>query len=289
MLKLQFKDNPSRSYWLVGEQLSLGSDSRCNVPLAGLGINAIHAHIAMSDELITLTPQQDCVCYVNSRQLTEPQTLQEGDEIRIGGERLLIIDPKKQSAKLTAPAKQQPAPQKTKVWTLVAEHPKLKDRPFLITDKSILGRSKEVNLFIPFKHLSREHAELTVVGDTLQLKDLGSSNGCFVNGERANEYSLSGGETVSFAFLDFVVHSPVATKPASDMDVTMVRSAITQADIERVQRESKTPSQTLDLSEIDQRQQQLQEQAAQPKYWLWAGVVVIIAAGLAYSIWQYGL
>mgnify|MGYP003631652313 CR=1 FL=1 len=289
MLKLQLKDKPSRSYWLVGEQLSVGSDSRCNVPLPGLGIQALHAHISMSNDVITLTPQPGCVCYVNNQQLSEAQTLQEGDEIRIGGERLLVIDPKKQSASAAASSSPKAAMKKPTVWTLVAEHPKLKDRPFLITDKSILGRSKAVNLFIPFKHLSRKHAELTVLADTLHLKDLGSSNGCFVNGERVSEYTLTGGETVSFAFLDFVVHSPVAAKTDVAMDVTMVRSAITQADIERVQRERKTPSQSLDLSEIDQRQQQVeaQNQTSPSKPWLWGGVAIVVVAVLAYGLWHY--
>ena len=66
MLKLQFKDNPSRGFWLVGEQLTLGTDGNCNVVLEGLGINALHATITINGDDIQLSPSDDSPCYVNA-------------------------------------------------------------------------------------------------------------------------------------------------------------------------------------------------------------------------------
>ena len=65
MLKLQFKDKPTRSYWLVGEQLTLGGGSDCNVVLEGLGINDLHAVITLTEDKILLCPAADSPCYVN--------------------------------------------------------------------------------------------------------------------------------------------------------------------------------------------------------------------------------
>jgi EAL domain-containing protein (putative c-di-GMP-specific phosphodiesterase class I) len=48
-----------------------------------------------------------------------------------------------------------------------------------------VGRRTDASLCIPSQTVSREHAELTVVEDGLLLRDLGSTNGTYVNGTRA--------------------------------------------------------------------------------------------------------
>jgi EAL domain-containing protein (putative c-di-GMP-specific phosphodiesterase class I) len=48
-----------------------------------------------------------------------------------------------------------------------------------------VGRKNDSSLCIPSPSVSREHAELTVVEDGLLLRDLGSTNGTYVNGTRA--------------------------------------------------------------------------------------------------------
>jgi EAL domain-containing protein (putative c-di-GMP-specific phosphodiesterase class I) len=48
----------------------------------------------------------------------------------------------------------------------------------------IVGRKPDASLSIPSPTVSREHAELTVVDEGLLLRDLGSTNGTFVNGAR---------------------------------------------------------------------------------------------------------
>jgi EAL domain-containing protein (putative c-di-GMP-specific phosphodiesterase class I) len=48
----------------------------------------------------------------------------------------------------------------------------------------VIGRNPEASLCIPSPTVSREHAELTVVDRQLLLRDLGSTNGTYVNGSR---------------------------------------------------------------------------------------------------------
>jgi EAL domain-containing protein (putative c-di-GMP-specific phosphodiesterase class I) len=48
----------------------------------------------------------------------------------------------------------------------------------------VIGRNPEASLCIPSPTVSREHAELTVVDRELLLRDLGSTNGTYVNGTR---------------------------------------------------------------------------------------------------------
>jgi EAL domain-containing protein (putative c-di-GMP-specific phosphodiesterase class I) len=48
----------------------------------------------------------------------------------------------------------------------------------------VVGRNPEASLCVPCPTVSREHAELTVVDRELLLRDLGSTNGTYVNGTR---------------------------------------------------------------------------------------------------------
>jgi EAL domain-containing protein (putative c-di-GMP-specific phosphodiesterase class I) len=52
------------------------------------------------------------------------------------------------------------------------------------SSRFLVGRKPEASLCIPSPTVSREHAELTVVDRELLLRDLGSTNGTYINGTR---------------------------------------------------------------------------------------------------------
>ena len=51
----------------------------------------------------------------------------------------------------------------------------------------VVGRKPDVSLSVPSPTVSRVHAELTIIDKGLLLRDLGSTNGTFVNGTRIHE------------------------------------------------------------------------------------------------------
>ncbi len=72
--------------------------------------------------------------------------------------------------------------------------------PFLI------GRRPDVTLALSCKTISSTHAEINQVGRTMVLRDLGSTNGTFVNGRRVREpVTLAEDDLVQFANLPFRV------------------------------------------------------------------------------------
>lgn len=67
----------------------------------------------------------------------------------------------------------------------------------------VLGRALSSDLPVLDPTVSRRHAELDVHQGAVVLKDLGSSNGTFVNGARVSETALRAGDRVVFGKIQF--------------------------------------------------------------------------------------
>ncbi len=80
----------------------------------------------------------------------------------------------------------------------------------------VIGRRPECEIRIPVPQVSREHAEVTLEDGALSIKDLGSSNGTYVDGQRVQEAPLAAGSVLTIGPATFVVQ--VDGKPA-DIDV----------------------------------------------------------------------
>jgi adenylate cyclase len=75
----------------------------------------------------------------------------------------------------------------------------------------VVGRAvtSEIPIFDPT--ISRRHAELRVSAGGVQVKDLGSSNGTFINGARITDGSLAGGDSITFGKVVFQLIARDAT------------------------------------------------------------------------------
>lgn len=69
----------------------------------------------------------------------------------------------------------------------------------------VLGRTKNCDLRVPLSSVSRQHCELIVDGDSISLRDLGSSNGTFHNNNRVQEATLEAGDEIMVGPVVFTV------------------------------------------------------------------------------------
>jgi pSer/pThr/pTyr-binding forkhead associated (FHA) protein len=78
---------------------------------------------------------------------------------------------------------------------------------FRITPGSVktIGRSSGAEFMVDATLVSRLHCQLTAGATELQVKDLESTNGTFVNGRRVTDAILKAGDTLGVGRVDFII------------------------------------------------------------------------------------
>jgi EAL domain-containing protein (putative c-di-GMP-specific phosphodiesterase class I) len=102
-----------------------------------------------------------------------------------------------------------------------------------------IGRKQGGSLCLPVVHVSKQHAEIFEQGGSLRLRDLGSTNGTYVNGKRVErEVRLADGDMLQFASevfrLQFDGHGTVtATVATAHCDRAMLLLQLDRLLVER--------------------------------------------------------
>jgi pSer/pThr/pTyr-binding forkhead associated (FHA) protein len=76
-----------------------------------------------------------------------------------------------------------------------------------------VGRAAHTDFCLPSRNVSKVHAELILAGDHVLVRDLGSTNGTFVNGRRITTPTPIGeGDLLQFSDMEFRLgHSKTAS------------------------------------------------------------------------------
>lgn len=91
--------------------------------------------------------------------------------------------------------------------------------------RTVIGRETSCQIRIPVSAVSRQHCEVVAEGEKIVLKDLGSSNGTFVNRRRVSHTELAAGDIVGVGPAVFAVR--VDGKPVS-IDAAAILKQVAQ-------------------------------------------------------------
>jgi pSer/pThr/pTyr-binding forkhead associated (FHA) protein len=96
-------------------------------------------------------------------------------------------------------------------------------------EKITVGRVSDNAFEIPESSVSSHHAELIPQGNDLLVRDLGSTNGTFINGEQISEAVLKPGQILRFGTIELRLENPESapattapSKKAATLDHTRV-------------------------------------------------------------------
>lgn len=160
-----------------------GSASGNDIVLEGQDILERHVKLALSSGGLDLTPVGQSAVTVNGRPVAGTITLSNGDWLKLGACLFQIVLPN--VADPSAPPGESAAASASEMLTI--------------------GRLPECDLQLPSPLVSREHARLYCGPGGVELEDLNSTNGTFVNHRRlAGRTRLAEGDRVAIASFLFV-------------------------------------------------------------------------------------
>ncbi len=217
MLKLQFRDRRQEAIWLVDPLFTVGSDKKNSLVVNDTSIAKSHANIRNNNNNITIEPlEPSAAIYINNEKISGIRPLTAGDTIKLGNIELDVIDPQSTQYKSAIGM----SPSTTSEWKIKSTASWMENKTFPIEGKTTLGREASCDISIPVEHLSRRHVELNVKGGKLIVKDLNSSNGTFLNGQRITEIYAKPGDKIKLDVITFEVIGP-----ETDSNKTIIRSA----------------------------------------------------------------
>lgn len=213
MLKLQFLDGSREGIWLVESRTKIGKHPTNSVVINHPNMQDFHAEIVKKDpDIFILNLNPEYVVGVNGKRIQKAAKIKENDIIQLGKVKIKLAEPSTE-VKSSAPASDLP-----QEWGLQTSASWAPQSFYPVENTCIVGRDESCDITVPVSHLSRQHAQLTVAGGYMIIKDLGSTNGTFLNGERITQGRARPGDKIKFDVVSFTV-----TGPESDGDKTIVR------------------------------------------------------------------
>jgi pSer/pThr/pTyr-binding forkhead associated (FHA) protein len=104
------------------------------------------------------------------------------------------------------------------MWVINTEEPVESPFTFRILPGAIktIGRAPRADFIVDAALVSRVHCRLSAGAAELEVVDLDSTNGTFVNGARVERAVLKTGDRLGVGKVEFVVTRSQASKPASE-------------------------------------------------------------------------
>ena len=204
-MKLVFPHNEHKDVELIGDSFTIGSSEDADVNIDAIGINAIHAKIVKDGENFSLVIENPaCMASVNGRLVKETKEVREGD--------LMIIS--QVHCKIEGDVVEEKDDNRTRIrmalpkFVLRGVSGVYFGKTFPLRGKTSLGRHSDNDIFVNVDGISRKHAVVTVLPDGLEVEDLDSSNGTYVNGEKITKKSVSIGDEIKLDNIRFLIQSP---------------------------------------------------------------------------------
>jgi pSer/pThr/pTyr-binding forkhead associated (FHA) protein len=213
-------------------ELTIGRDDDRQLVLPSASVSRKHARIVLQDGRPCIVDDGSSNgVLVNGVRISAPTAI--GPTTRIDvAEFQLKVEPVGAPAPPPQPPPRAAAAQPG-TFTLVAEGGPLDGRVFNVpAGVAQVGRAVDNDLVFDDPSLSRKHARLINEGQQLEVEDLGSSNGTYVNGRRVGRAPVMPGDLIRFGDLNFRVegrdsgHSTRSVEPGTSRGQLIAMAAV---------------------------------------------------------------
>ncbi len=172
------------------DEYILGRDPTVSIPLRDRKVSRQHARIFLKGSTYYIEDLGSVNgVLVGGAAIQSPRKLTPGVELDVGGF-IITVMAERAGGQLT--------------FTFTGRTPPFAGQEFLLPQGDLeVGRVDGNAIVIPDTSVSRRHAIVTVTDNAVEIRDLSSSNGTFVNGDRISNRTLSNGDLISFGNVEF--------------------------------------------------------------------------------------
>lgn len=203
----------------LDQGLVVGRDETCDIVLPSARVSRRHARFFTLGEQLHIEDlgSQNGV-YVGGVRITGVNEVRPGPAIEVGEYQIRIRRREPEAAGREGEAR---------AAGFLVGTGALKGKRFELGERSVLGRERGVEALVEHDSVSRRHAELWVDEGRMLVRDLGSSNGTFVNGRRLEsleDLPIRPGDEVGFGEtrFRFVAGPALATTGSGTRSVIIV-------------------------------------------------------------------
>jgi pSer/pThr/pTyr-binding forkhead associated (FHA) protein len=214
-MRLLFPDGEHPHTALAPGSTRIGSDRQSDIVLDRPGVQPHHCEVRVNPQGVLLQVSEDAQVEVNNRAVSGVISLRTGDAIVIDGVQMRLGQPEAEAADAEAgPACDDMS--STMVRPTMPRHAlrglsgSVLGRAFPVMGTTLIGRGQDCHLPFNIAGLSRQHARLTPMDKGIWVEDLGSTNGCFINGRKVRSALAAPGAEIAFDELRFRVVAPSA-------------------------------------------------------------------------------
>jgi len=218
-MRLHFPNKEHDDMLVAHGETSIGAASDNSLVLDRPGISPHHASISVGDRGYVLNViDPNARAHVNARPVREKAILRLGDVVSLDTLQFMLKPDRDASIRTdvpaTAPTPRPPGDAETRTRGLP---PKAVLRGVSgsyfgkivpLRGRLVIGRGSDCDLVLDEPEMSRRHAVIENSGDGMYLRDLGSSNGTFVNGVQVRDAVLHPDDQIAFDQNRFLVEAP---------------------------------------------------------------------------------
>lgn len=264
-LSPQTGDRAGEKVTVGGDRFTIGRAESCDLTLDDSEVSREHAEISRRPdgdfEIADLGSRNGT--FVNERKISTATTLRAGDTVRIGDTRLTVGgagaetrlggEETRMGGAGAGGGETRIASTEPKIVLAGTAGPGSGTEIRVEEGAVVLGRDPSCDVTLDDEEVSRRHAEIQARGDLAEIRDLGSRNGTFVNGNRISApTTLRGGETVKIGRTSYAVQGagvteiapapaaapPAAAAPRAEEPFQPVQKPATPSAIQRIVKQS---------------------------------------------------
>jgi len=205
-MKLIFPHKEHKDFELLGDSFTIGSSEESHIQVEAVGMNPNHAKLIKDGDNYSLVVENPAsIVTVNGRLVKGSKEVREGDLMIIaqvhckieGNNAAEEKDDNRTRIRMALPK-----------YILRGVSGVYFGKTFPLRGKTSLGRHSDNDIFVNVDGISRKHAEITVLADSLQVEDMDSSNGTYVNGEQVKKQEVKIGDEIKLDNIRFLIQSP---------------------------------------------------------------------------------